>query len=91
MPVVAVGLITDFEQAEAIIGTGDADLIALARAILYDPRWPWHAAAHFGAPSRRRTSTCARSLGNSQICSMCALTTDHVLGDQRSERYNPID
>jgi 2,4-dienoyl-CoA reductase-like NADH-dependent reductase (Old Yellow Enzyme family) len=49
MPVIAVGLITDFEQAEAIIGTGDADLIALARAMLYDPRWPWHAAAHFGA------------------------------------------
>jgi 2,4-dienoyl-CoA reductase-like NADH-dependent reductase (Old Yellow Enzyme family) len=49
MPVVAVGLITDYEQAEAIIGTGDADLIALARAILYDPRWPWHAAAHLGA------------------------------------------
>ena len=49
MPVVAVGLITEFEQAEAIIGTGDADLIALARAILYNPRWPWHAAAHFGA------------------------------------------
>jgi 2,4-dienoyl-CoA reductase-like NADH-dependent reductase (Old Yellow Enzyme family) len=49
MPVVAVGLITDFDQAEAIVGTGDADLIALARAILYDPRWPWHAAAHFGA------------------------------------------
>ena len=52
MPVVAVGLITDYEQAEAIIGTGDADLIALARAILYDPRWPWHAAAHFGARVR---------------------------------------
>ncbi len=49
MPVVAVGLITEFEQAEAIIGTGDADVIALARAILYDPRWPWHAAAHLGA------------------------------------------
>jgi 2,4-dienoyl-CoA reductase-like NADH-dependent reductase (Old Yellow Enzyme family) len=49
MPVVAVGMITDFEQAEAIIGTGDADLIALARAMLYDPRWPWRAAAHFGA------------------------------------------
>jgi 2,4-dienoyl-CoA reductase-like NADH-dependent reductase (Old Yellow Enzyme family) len=49
MPVVAVGLITDYDQAEAIIGTGDADLIALARAILYDPRWPWHAAAHLGA------------------------------------------
>ena len=39
------GLITEFEQAEAIVGTGDADLVALARAILYDPRWPWHAAA----------------------------------------------
>jgi 2,4-dienoyl-CoA reductase-like NADH-dependent reductase (Old Yellow Enzyme family) len=49
MPVIAVGLITEFEQAEAIIGTGDADLVAIARAILYDPRWPWHAAAHFGA------------------------------------------
>jgi 2,4-dienoyl-CoA reductase-like NADH-dependent reductase (Old Yellow Enzyme family) len=48
MPVVAVGLITDFEQAEAIIGTGDADLVALARGILYDPRWPWHAAAALG-------------------------------------------
>ncbi|HUO11405.1 MAG TPA: tRNA-dihydrouridine synthase, partial [Caulobacteraceae bacterium] len=48
-PVIAVGLITDFEQAEAILVTGDADLVALARGLLYDPRWPWHAAAHFGA------------------------------------------
>jgi 2,4-dienoyl-CoA reductase-like NADH-dependent reductase (Old Yellow Enzyme family) len=49
MPVIAVGLITSFDQAEMIVATGDADLIALARTILYDPRWPWHAAAHFGA------------------------------------------
>lgn len=49
IPVVAVGLITGFEQAEAIVGTGDADLVALARGILYDPRWPWHAAAALGA------------------------------------------
>ena len=49
MPVIAVGLITGFEQAESIVGTGDADLVALARGILYDPRWPWHAAAHLGA------------------------------------------
>jgi 2,4-dienoyl-CoA reductase-like NADH-dependent reductase (Old Yellow Enzyme family) len=49
MPVIAVGLITDYVQAESILVTGDADLIALARAILYDPRWPWHAAAYFGA------------------------------------------
>ncbi len=52
IPVVAVGMITDFEQAEAIVGTGDADLIALARAMLYDPRWPWHAAAALGASIR---------------------------------------
>jgi 2,4-dienoyl-CoA reductase-like NADH-dependent reductase (Old Yellow Enzyme family) len=49
MPVVAVGLITGFEQAEAIVGTGDADLVAIARTVLYDPRWPWHAAAQLGA------------------------------------------
>jgi 2,4-dienoyl-CoA reductase-like NADH-dependent reductase (Old Yellow Enzyme family) len=49
LPVIAVGLITEFEQAEAILATGDADFIAIARAILYNPRWPWHAAAHFGA------------------------------------------
>jgi 2,4-dienoyl-CoA reductase-like NADH-dependent reductase (Old Yellow Enzyme family) len=49
LPTIAVGLITEFEQAEAIVATGDADLVAIARAILYNPRWPWHAAAHFGA------------------------------------------
>ncbi|HVK93027.1 MAG TPA: NADH:flavin oxidoreductase/NADH oxidase [Mycoplana sp.] len=48
IPVVAVGMITEFEQAEAIVGTGDADLVALARGILFDPRWPWHAAAELG-------------------------------------------
>ena len=52
LPVIAVGLITEFDQAEAIVHTGDADLVALARAILYNPRWPWHAAAHFGARVR---------------------------------------
>ncbi|AHM75062.1 NADH:flavin oxidoreductase/NADH oxidase [Yersinia hibernica] len=48
-PVMAVGLITEPEQAEAIVATGQADFIALARGILYDPRWPWHAAAKLGA------------------------------------------
>ncbi len=52
IPVVAVGLITEFDQAEAIISTGDADMIAIARAILYNPRWPWHAAAHLGVQVR---------------------------------------
>lgn len=49
IPVVAVGLITEPEQAEAIVATGDADMIGLARTILYDPRWPWHAAAKLQA------------------------------------------
>jgi len=52
MPVVAVGLITGIDQAKAIVGTGDADMIALASTILYDPRWPWHAAAELGAQVR---------------------------------------
>jgi 2,4-dienoyl-CoA reductase-like NADH-dependent reductase (Old Yellow Enzyme family) len=52
IPVIAVGLISGFDQAEAIVATGDADLIALARAILYDPRWPWHAAAELGGRVR---------------------------------------
>ena len=45
----AVGLITEPEQAEAIVAGGQADAVALARARLYDPRWPWHAAAALGA------------------------------------------
>lgn len=49
LPTIAVGLITEAEQAEAIIAQGQADMIALARGILFDPRWPWHAAAKLGA------------------------------------------
>ena len=44
-----VGLITGVRQAEEIVATGKADLVALARGMLYDPRWPWHAAAELGA------------------------------------------
>ena len=49
LPTIAVGLITEPEQAEAIIAQGEADAVSLARAMLYDPRWPWHAAAKLGA------------------------------------------
>ena len=45
MVTTAVGLITEPQQAEAILQAGDADLIALARTFLYQPRWPWQAAA----------------------------------------------
>ena len=49
LPTIAVGLITDPEQAEALIAEGRADCVALARGMLYEPRWPWHAAAKLGA------------------------------------------
>lgn len=49
LPTLAVGLITEPEQAEAIIANDEADMISIARAMLYDPRWPWHAAARLGA------------------------------------------
>ncbi len=45
----AVGLIVEPAQAEAIVACGQADLIALARAILDNPRWVWHAAERLGA------------------------------------------
>ncbi len=45
---ITVGLITDPEHADAIVAAGDADMVALARAMLRDPRWPWRAAATLG-------------------------------------------
>ena len=48
LPTVAVGLITEAQQAQDILASGEADLIALARGMLYDPRWAWHAAAKLG-------------------------------------------
>jgi NADPH2 dehydrogenase len=44
----AVGLITEAKQAEEIVSSGKADMVALARGMLYDPRWGWHAAAELG-------------------------------------------
>lgn len=47
IPTMAVGLITEAQHAEDILSGGQADLIALARGMLFNPRWPWHAAVHF--------------------------------------------
>jgi 2,4-dienoyl-CoA reductase-like NADH-dependent reductase (Old Yellow Enzyme family) len=49
IPTIAVGLITEPQQAEDILASNSADLIALARGMLYNPRWAWHAAAVLGA------------------------------------------
>lgn len=48
LPTMAVGLITEPEHANRIVAEGDADLVALARGMLWDPRWGWHAAQKLG-------------------------------------------
>ena len=48
IPVVTVGLITQPRQAEDIVARGRADVVAMARGLLLDPRWPWRAAAELG-------------------------------------------
>ena len=49
IPVMAVGQITTPVQAETIVRSGQADLVALARGLLWDPRWVWKAALECGA------------------------------------------
>ncbi len=49
IPVIAVGLIAELEHAEAIVATNEADLVEVGRGMLFDPRWPWRAAAALGA------------------------------------------
>ena len=49
IPVMTVGLITEPEQAQDILTHGKADMVALARTLLFNPRWVWHAAARLGA------------------------------------------
>jgi len=48
LPIRAVGMIVDPEQAEDIVASGKADMVAIARGFLDNPRWVWHAAERFG-------------------------------------------
>ena len=52
MPVMAVGLITEPEHAEAIVASGQADIVALARGFMDDPLWARHAAWRLGVEPR---------------------------------------
>ncbi|MCC7426768.1 MAG: NADH:flavin oxidoreductase/NADH oxidase [Alphaproteobacteria bacterium] len=45
-----VGLITEARHAEAILQEGKADLVALARELMWNPYWPVHAAKELGVP-----------------------------------------
>jgi len=63
----AVGQITEAFQAEAIIRTGQADMVSMARGMLADPRWAWHAAEALGeqaayAPQYMRSNKALRGL-----------------------------
>lgn len=49
VPTIAVGLITEPAQAEAVLADGSADAVALARPLLVDPFWPHRAAVALGA------------------------------------------
>ena len=49
MVTIAVGQIDDAKQAETIVRTGQADMVALARGMLFDPHWTWRAAQTLGA------------------------------------------
>lgn len=48
VPTLTVGAIVDPVHADQVIRDGDADAVAIARGMLYDPRWPWHAAHALG-------------------------------------------
>jgi 2,4-dienoyl-CoA reductase-like NADH-dependent reductase (Old Yellow Enzyme family) len=61
MPTIAVGLITDPHQAEAVLAEGSADMVAIGRSFLYKPRWGWEAAAALGG-TVQATSQYWRSL-----------------------------
>jgi 2,4-dienoyl-CoA reductase-like NADH-dependent reductase (Old Yellow Enzyme family) len=51
----AIGLITEAEQADAIVATGQADIVLLARQMLRDPYWALHAGKTLGATPEART------------------------------------
>ena len=67
MATVAVGEITEPRQADTVIRSGQADMVAIARAMLFDPRWGWRAAHALGAdvdypPQYRRANPALRGI-----------------------------
>ena len=67
LPTMAVGQITEPKQAEAVLRSGQADMVSLARGMLHNPRWAWHAAEALNeeaayAPQYMRSSKALRGL-----------------------------
>jgi 2,4-dienoyl-CoA reductase-like NADH-dependent reductase (Old Yellow Enzyme family) len=59
MTTMTVGLIAGYQQAEDIVASGQADMICIGRAAIYDPRWAWHAAEELGAEAPYAAKTMA--------------------------------
>ena len=49
VPTMAVGMIRDPQLAEDLVASGKVAMVALARGMLYEPKWPWRAAYELGA------------------------------------------
>jgi 2,4-dienoyl-CoA reductase-like NADH-dependent reductase (Old Yellow Enzyme family) len=62
----AVGLITTPTQAQSIVGSGQADLVFLARELLRDPYWPLHAARKLDASVTCQCNTGAPSTDDAE-------------------------
>jgi 2,4-dienoyl-CoA reductase-like NADH-dependent reductase (Old Yellow Enzyme family) len=65
IPTMAVGQIWEPHEAESVLREDKADLIAIGRRMLYDPRWAWHAAIALGEfiPFAPRYRTCHPMMG----------------------------
>jgi hypothetical protein len=74
VPVLALGRIVEPSDAEALLARGDADLVALGRALIADPGWLRKAAAG-GDEDIRRCVGCNTCWG--QVIDGGALACDH--------------
>jgi tRNA-dihydrouridine synthase len=87
LPTMAVGLITEAEQAESIIANNEADIISIARAMLYDPAGRGTRRPSLALVSTRRSSIGARSRAGWKSCSR---TRTSASVDGRSLSWWPL-
>lgn len=73
MPTIGVGLITEAKMAESAVADGLVDVVAVARAVLYNPRWLWEVAAQLGGTLR----------GSPQFIRSLPSHARHIFGDVR--------
>ncbi len=83
IPTMAVGVILDGPQAEAILQAGQVDLIAIGREALNDPHWVLHAAQALSASIRIGTSRRPLMAGG------CSSRRDRHRGLIRKKRTSP--